>query len=72
MSCARRSTPFSGFGQLLEMSELPVSEQESTAHILRAGRHLLNLVNDVLDIARIETGQANLSLEPVAVADVIQ
>ncbi len=61
-----------GFGQLLEMSELPPAELDSTAHILRAGRHLLNLVNDVLDIARIETGQANLSLEPVAIAEVTE
>ena len=61
-----------GFGQLLEMSELPTMEKESAAHILKAGRHLLNLVNDVLDIARIEAGHSHLSLEPVALWDVAQ
>ena len=39
--------------------------------ILQAARHLLNLLNDVLDIARIEERQLSLSVEPVAAAEVI-
>ena len=56
-----------GFAQLLEMEELTVDERESVEHILRAGRHLLDLVNEVLDISRIEAGRIDLSLEPVEV-----
>jgi CheY-like chemotaxis protein/two-component sensor histidine kinase len=40
-------------------------------HILKAGRHLLHLINEVLEIARIESGRENFSLEPVAVAPLL-
>lgn len=60
-----------GFTQLLEMDELSVAQQESLRHIARAGRHLLGLINEVLDIARIDAGHMSLSLEPVAVSEVI-
>ncbi|HEV8420372.1 MAG TPA: PAS domain S-box protein [Actinomycetota bacterium] len=56
-----------GFGQLLEMDSLNEEQQESVAQILKGGRHLLDLINEVLDIARIEVGRIALSLEPVAV-----
>jgi signal transduction histidine kinase/ActR/RegA family two-component response regulator len=56
-----------GFAQLLEMKALPARERESVGHILRAGRHLLGLINEVLDISRIEAGRLQLSLEPVPV-----
>ena len=61
-----------GFGQLLEMSELHRRESESIGHIMKAGRHLLGLIDEVLAIARIEAGRMNLSLEPVKVSDVTQ
>src|SRR3954465_14700267 len=54
-----------GFGQLLEMKSLGQSHQASIAHILSGGRHLLDLINEVLDISRIEAGRMQLSLEPV-------
>ena len=54
-----------GFGQLLEMDELGASQRESVGQILRGGRHLLSLVDEVLDISRIETGSMRVSLEPV-------
>ncbi|HEX5266947.1 MAG TPA: histidine kinase dimerization/phospho-acceptor domain-containing protein, partial [Acidimicrobiales bacterium] len=60
-----------GFGQLLEMDELDTSQQESVDQILKGGRHLLSLINEVLDISRIETGTLALSPEPVSVADAI-
>ncbi len=60
-----------GFAQLLEMDELPPEQSESVAHILRAGRHLLDLVNEVLDISRIEAGRMDLSLEPVEVGPLV-
>jgi PAS domain S-box-containing protein len=60
-----------GFGQLLEM-ELDETEQlDSVQHVLRAGRHLLALINDVLDIARIEAGEMSFSLEPVPVEEIV-
>ncbi len=51
-----------GFAQLLEMDALPARQGESVDHILRAGRHLLGLINEVLEISRIETGRLQLSL----------
>ena len=60
-----------GFAQLLEM-DLPPERGEEVRQILRAGRHLLDLINEVLDISRIETGQLTLSSEPVRAADLVQ
>lgn len=54
-----------GFAQLLEMGELNVSQSKGVKHILKSGRHLLGLINEVLDIARIESGRVSLTLEPV-------
>jgi PAS domain S-box-containing protein len=56
-----------GFAQVLEDVELPPEYRAGVRHILGAGRHLLGLINDVLDIARIEAGEQALSLEAVAV-----
>jgi PAS domain S-box-containing protein len=61
-----------GFAQLLELDELSAEQQESVSQISRAGRHLLNLINEVLDISRIESGQLTLSREPVPLRQVIQ
>ena len=59
-----------GFGQLLELEAQNESDRESTEQILRAGRHLLELINEVLDISRIETGRMAMSLEAVSVSEV--
>jgi signal transduction histidine kinase/CheY-like chemotaxis protein len=59
-----------GFGQLLELGG-GTRDPESVEHILRAGRHLLALINEVLDIARIEAGRLSISLEPVIAGEVI-
>jgi signal transduction histidine kinase/ActR/RegA family two-component response regulator len=67
-------TPLSaiiGFGQLLQMEDLSDDDRESVDHIVRAGRHLLSLIDDVLDIAKIETGVVSMSVEPVALSDVV-
>jgi PAS domain S-box-containing protein len=61
-----------GFGQLLERKQLPPDQKRGVDHILKAGRHLLNLINEVLEIARIEAGRQNFSLEPVRVASVLR
>ena len=60
-----------GFGQLLEMKTLAPDQKECVDLILKAGRHLLGLINEVLDISRIEAGQLRLSLEPVPVGETL-
>ena len=60
-----------GFAQLLEMDRLAPEQNESVRQILKGGAHLLELINEVLDIARIEAGHLSLSPEPVAVSEVV-
>ncbi len=62
-----------GFAQLMESaSPLPnTSQQESIQQILKAGWHLLTLINEILDLARIESGKLSLSLEPTALGAVL-
>ncbi|WP_420128665.1 PAS domain S-box protein [Longimicrobium sp.] len=61
-----------GFGQVLARAELRVDQQKHVQHILKAGRHLLRLINEVLEIARIEAGRQSFSLEPVHLGTVMQ
>ncbi|MCA1596940.1 MAG: response regulator, partial [Chloroflexi bacterium] len=60
-----------GFGQVLEMQELNPRAAEGVEHILKGGRHLLGLINEVLDIASIEAGRVDMSLEPIAIAPIV-
>jgi PAS domain S-box-containing protein len=61
-----------GFAQVLELEEGMSKEQrESVAQILKGGRHLLGLINEVLDISRIEAGRMTLSREAVALHGVL-
>jgi signal transduction histidine kinase/ActR/RegA family two-component response regulator len=61
-----------GFTQLLQMSELSDEDSDGVERILGAGRHLLALINELIDIARIESGDLSLSLEPVQVRPLIE
>jgi protein-histidine pros-kinase len=61
-----------GFSQLLALEPLNREQQDSVDHIVRAGKHLLDLINEVLDISRIEAGRIGFSPEPVAVDDVLR
>lgn len=61
-----------GFGQLLEKQSPTETHRTRVRHIIVAGRHLLDLINEILDISRIEAGRLQLSLEPVCVADAIR
>jgi signal transduction histidine kinase/ActR/RegA family two-component response regulator len=54
-----------GFGQLLGRQGLVAEQRKSVDHILKAGQHLLNLINEVLDLARIESNRQQLTPEPV-------
>ena len=61
-----------GFGQLLGLEQLPPVQASSVDQILKGGRHLLDLINEVLDITRIESGGMELSLAPVDVATTLR
>jgi signal transduction histidine kinase/ActR/RegA family two-component response regulator len=61
-----------GFAQLLELDAASAEQQESVGQILRAGRHLLGLINEILDISRIEAGRLQLSLEPVPLQETVR
>ncbi len=60
-----------GFAQLLDM-DAPSAQKSQIGHILRAGQHLLALINEVLDIAKIEAGRLPLNVESVPLAVVLQ
>jgi CheY-like chemotaxis protein len=60
-----------GFAQLLEMGELNARQSKGVNHIMKSGKHLLDLINEVLDISRIEAGRLSLSLEPVQLSGLI-
>jgi signal transduction histidine kinase len=60
-----------GFAQLLGISSLNTNDRESVEQISKAGRHLLGLINEVLDIARIESGRIDLSLEAINPMDIV-
>ncbi|HEB59754.1 MAG TPA: PAS domain S-box protein [Gammaproteobacteria bacterium] len=63
-----------GFGQLLRMDaekQLSDNQRDNVDEILKAGKHLLSLINEVLDLARVETGNIELTLEPVPLNDIL-
>jgi CheY-like chemotaxis protein len=62
-----------GFAQLMESDTPPPTpgQKESVAQILQAGWHLLKLINEILDLAKVESRQVPLSEEPVLLAEVM-
>lgn len=56
-----------GFSQILELEATRPEDHESIGHILKAGHHLLDLINEVLDISRIEAGRVSISPELIDV-----
>jgi len=60
-----------GFAQLLEQDLSPGKQRDSVSLILGAGQHLLKLINEVLEIARVESGEISLELSPTAVQNLL-
>jgi len=63
-----------GFAQILTSDALPTTEaqkKEFSSHILKSGRHLLTLINEILDLAKVESGTITLSMEPVALGEIL-
>ena len=65
-------TAISGFAELLSVSGLDEERTEWSRTILKASRHLAQLVNEILDISRIESGDISLSIEPVSVSAALE
>ncbi|MDH5544025.1 MAG: ATP-binding protein [Gammaproteobacteria bacterium] len=61
-----------GFAQLLELEELTHEQKENIHEILRAGNHLLELINEILDLSRVEAGKLSISIEPVSLSLTIE
>ena len=63
-----------GFGQMLELdaNSLTQLQNSNVQEILNAGDHLLKLINEVLDLAKIESGKSDLTIKSVAIVDLLQ
>ena len=61
-----------GFAQLLELAHLKDQDRDNVEHILKGGYHLLDLINEILDLARIEAGRLSLSPEPVSIREALK
>jgi signal transduction histidine kinase/ActR/RegA family two-component response regulator len=60
-----------GFGQLLELDGLTPDQAENVSQITKGGAHLLDLINEILDISQIESGHMSMSPEAVLVGEVV-
>lgn len=64
-----------GFSQVLELdpeSPLTNSQNQSVREIIKAGNHLLELINEVLDLAKIESGKLSISMETVSIKSILE
>jgi PAS domain S-box-containing protein len=60
-----------GFAQILQMELTSKEDLELVDHVFKSGQHLLTLINEVLDISRVESGNIGLNLEPVRLLDLV-
>ncbi len=62
----------SGFSQLLAMDDLKPDQAENVSLVLKGAEHMLALIDEVLDLSRIEAGKLSISLEAVALGDIVR
>jgi len=62
-----------GFGQLLQLGNASLQEEQKEAveHIVKGGHHLLQLVNEILDLEKVDSGKMQMTLQPVALDKVL-
>ncbi|MDQ6963321.1 MAG: response regulator, partial [Mariprofundales bacterium] len=60
-----------GFAEMLNMGTLDERQHKCVNHILQSGRHLLELVNDILDLAKVESGNTTLSIEDLTLRPLV-
>jgi len=60
------------FAQLLKMDDLPAGQADAVDHILKAGHHLVSLLDDMMDLGRLEAGRLPMSVEPLMASDVVE
>ena len=61
-----------GFSELIGLSGLDVSQRDQLSEIKKSGEHLLNLINDILDLAKIDVGHLALSIEKVEICGLLR
>jgi len=61
-----------GYAQLLEMDELSEEQTENVEEIVQAGEHLLDLINVVLDLSKIEAGKIEMKTVPTSLASIVE
>ena len=54
-----------GFAQLLELTPLTERQLKNVEYILKGGQHLLSLINEILDLSKIEAGKIQMKVEPI-------
>ena len=64
-----------GFSEVLQdelLGSLNASQSEDVEHIIKAGRHLLSLINDILDLSKVESGKMELDVEEVSLKELLE
>lgn len=61
-----------GFAQLLELSDLSEKQKKQLKNISTSGEHLLHLINDLLELAKIESGNTSLSIEKTELKPIVE
>jgi signal transduction histidine kinase len=65
-------TAISGFSELLTTSDMDPGKRDWAEIILKASRHLGGLIDEILEVERIESGRISVSLEPVAIRTAVE